>query len=76
MHTATVPPPRSARPTPSSRQLALPLTSCLGPRTLDELGPCLAPRAVWRGLPSAAQIQLRLTVLRIVREVVHDPGRR
>ena len=38
----------------------------------DEVGPSLRPRAVWRSLSGTVRTQVRLTVQRILEEVIAD----
>jgi hypothetical protein len=66
---------RLALPPPTERQLALPLAPVSEPPSLAGLGPALLPRKVWRSLTVTAQDQVRLTALRVLREVLDDAGK-
>ncbi len=61
------------RPEPTLRQLALPLDppEALPSTTPPALAITLTPQQVWTTLSPTAQAQLRLTLLRILQEVVH-----
>ena len=69
MHAPITPPPTLAL---VGRQLALPLAVTTGPPVLSEVGPSLRPQAVWRSLPGTVRTQVRLTVQRILEEVIAD----
>jgi hypothetical protein len=69
MHAPIMPPPTLP---PVARQLALPLAATTGPPVLSEVGPRLRPQAVWRTLPGTLRMQVRLTVQRILEEVIAD----
>ena len=69
MHAPHTPPPTSP---PIARQLALPLAATTGPPIRTEAGPRLRPQAVWRSLPGTLRMQVRLTVQRILEEVLAD----
>ncbi len=69
MHALHTPPPTSP---PVGRQLALPLAANTGPPIRTDVGPRLRPQAVWRSLPGTFRMQLRLTVQRILEEVIAD----
>jgi hypothetical protein len=66
---------RLALPPPTERQLPLPLAPVSEPPSLAGLGPALLPRKVWRSLTVTAQDQVRLTALRVLREVLNDAGK-
>jgi hypothetical protein len=63
---------RLAPPPPTERQLALPLAPVNEPPALVGLGPAVLPRQVWRSLTVTAQVQVRLTALRVLMEVLDD----
>jgi hypothetical protein len=66
---------RLAPPPPTERQLALPLAPVSEPPSLTGLGPAVLPRKVWRSLAVTAQVQVRLTALRVLMEVLDDADR-
>jgi hypothetical protein len=63
---------RLALPPPTERQLALPLAPVVEPPSLAGLGPDVSPRKVWHSLTVTAQVQVRLTALRVLMEVLDD----
>jgi hypothetical protein len=65
---------RLAPPPPIERQLALPLAPVSEPPSFAGLGPAVLPRKVWRSLTVTAQGQVRLTALRVLKEVLDDAG--
>ncbi len=69
MHAPLTLPPTSP---PVGRQLALPLVAIIGPSIRTDVGPRLRPQAVWRCLPGTLRMQVRLTVQRILEEVIAD----
>jgi hypothetical protein len=69
MHAPHIPPPISP---PVGRQLALPLATTTGPPIRTDVGPRLRPQAVWRSLSGTLRMQVRLTVRRILEEVLAD----
>jgi len=69
MHASHTPPPTSLL---VACQLALPLAATTGPPIRTEAGPRLRPQAVWRSLPGTLRMQVRLTVQRILEEVLAD----